>query len=285
MELVIRPAAMADAPSCGRICYEAFAAVASRHRFPPDFLSVDAATTVTSDLMSHPNFFSVVAEVEGTVVGSSFLDERSTIHGVGPVSVGPEWHDRQIGRALMGAVLDQSATRGAPGVRLVQVAYYTRSLSLYAKLGFDVREPLAAVQGTPLNLQIRGFPVRAATEADLPACDALCRRVHGHDRGGELADAFAAGSAKVVERQGRISGYTTGFGNLAHSVAETNDDLAALIADAEKFSGIGFFVPLRNTDLLRWCLRHELRVVYMASLMAIGIYQDPRGAYLPSILY
>jgi hypothetical protein len=113
----------------------------------------------------------------------------------------------------------------------------------------------------------------------------VCRRVFGHDRNGELVDAIAQRSAKVVTRQGRISGYTTGIGHFAHSVAETNDDLTALIGAAEEFSGPGFLVPLRNTELLRWCLQHDLRVVYMGNLMTIGLYQEPRGAYLPSILY
>ena len=78
-------------------------------------------------------------------------------------------------------------------MRLLQVAYHNRSMSLYAKLGFDVREPFAAMQGDPLALQIPGYEVRAANAADLEACNALCVRVHGHDRGGELRDALAPG--------------------------------------------------------------------------------------------
>lgn len=285
MQLRIRAAAPGDATTCGQICYDAFAAIAARHGFPPDFPSVEAATTLTSELIRNPGFFGVVAERAGIVVGSNFLDERSTILGVGPVSVEPASQDRQIGRALMTAVVDRSAARGAAGVRLVQVAYHTRSMSLYAKLGFEIREPLAAVQGTSLARPIPGYAVRPATEADVGACDALCVRVFGHDRNGELVDAVAQRSAKVVERTGRISGYTTGIGHFTHSVAETNEDLAALISTAEEFRGPGFLVPLRNTGLLRWCLRRGLRVVYLANLMTIGRYQEPRGAFLPSILY
>ena len=285
MQLRIRAAALDDAAVCGRICYEAFAAIAGRHGFPSEVPSVQAGTALTSRLIRNPGFFGVVAELDGTVVGSNFLDERSTMRGVGPVSVDPAVQDRQIGRALMTAVLERSAARGAPGVRLVQVAYHTRSMSLYAKLGFDVREPVAVVQGAPLALALPGYAVRTATEPDLDACNALCRRVFGHDRNGELAEAIAQRSAKVVTRQGRISGYTTGIGHFAHSVAEANDDLAALIGGAEEFSGPGFLVPLRNTELLRWCLHHDLQVVYMGNLMTIGVYQEPRGAYLPSILY
>ena len=75
-------------------------------------------------------------------------------------------------------------------------------------------------------------------------------RVHGHDRDGELRDAIAAGTARVVERPGRICGYATGFGYGWHAVAETNEDLIALLASAETFMGLGIIVPSRNAELL-----------------------------------
>jgi predicted N-acetyltransferase YhbS len=105
MLLTVRPAAAADAPECGRICHDAFAAISSRHGFPPDFPSVAIATGLLSGLIADPGFFSVVAEQGGNVVGSNFLDERSRIFGVGPVTVDPAAQDCQIGRALMNAVL------------------------------------------------------------------------------------------------------------------------------------------------------------------------------------
>lgn len=185
----------------------------------------------------------------------------------------------------MDAVLQRGAQQRAPGVRLLQSAYHNRSMCLYAKLGFDVREPFAVMQGKPLGLKVPGCTVRPATDADAQACDALCVRVHGHDRGGEVRDAIAQGTARVVERNGRITGYTTGVALFGHSIAETNDDLVALIGAAEEFGGPGFLVPMPNTELLRWCLGHELRVVSMMNLMTIGLYQEPRGAFLASVLY
>jgi len=283
--LAIRPAGPGDAQRCGLICYKAFAAIAKHHGFPPDFRSVEEATGVVSALIDHPAFYGVVAEREGTVVGSNFLDERSPVHGVGPVSVDPEAQDRRIGRALMEAVLARSAERGAVGVRLLQVAYHNRSLSLYAKLGFDVREPFAAMQGEPLRLTVGGYAVRPAEQHDEAACNALCRRVHGHDRAGELRDAVGQGVARVVERQGRITGYATGIGFFSHAVAETNEDLQALIGAAERFAGPGFLVPLRNGELMRFCLAHGLRVFYVMNLMTVGLYQEPRGPFLASVLY
>lgn len=285
MPLQIRQAMAGDAPECGRICYEAFAAIANFHGFPPDFPSAEVATGALSGMIAHPGFFGVVAEDNGRVVGSNFLDERSMIFGVGPITVDPHAQDRRVGLALMNAVLERSAQQRAPGVRLLQSAYHNRSMSLYAKLGFDVQEPFAVVQGQPLQLQVPGYAVRAASESDVQACNALCVRVHGHDRGGEVRDAVAQGSAMVVERHGRITGYTTGVAFFAHSVAETNDDLLALIGAAEMFAGPGFLVPMRNTELLRWCLARGLRVVSMMNLMTIGLYQEPRGAFLASVLY
>ena len=285
MALQIRQAVTGDAPECGRICHDAFAAIADEHNFPHDFPSVDVAIGLLSGMIVHPGFFGVVAEDDGQILGSNFLDERSVIPGVGPITVDPEVQNRRVGLALMNAVLERCAGQRAPGVRLLQSAYHNRSMSLYAKLGFDVREPFATMQGKPLALAVPGCTVRPATGADVQACNALCVRVHGHDRGGEVVDAVAQGAAKVVERHGRITGYTTGIAFFAHSIGEANDDLIALIGAAEEFGGPGFLVPMRNTELLRWCLMHDLRVVHMMNLMTIGLYQEPRGAFLASVSY
>ncbi|MBV8735396.1 MAG: hypothetical protein JO120_11485, partial [Solirubrobacterales bacterium] len=105
------------------------------------------------------------------------------------------------------------------------------------------------------------------------------------DRTGELRDAIAAGTARVVERPEGICGYATGFGYGWHAVADTNDDLTALLSSADVFVGLGLLVPSRNTRLLGWCLEHGLRIVQQSTLMTIGLYNEPAGAYLPSILF
>lgn len=285
MEVTIREAVLDDWREAGRICYEAFATLAARHGFPPDFPSVEAAAEPIKWLIEHPHIYGVVAERDGRILGSNFLDERSSISAMGPISVDPTAQDRHVGRLLTQAVLDRAAQRRAPGVRLLQIAYHNRSLSLYAKLGFDVRGSFAAMHGRPIGLTMPGYDVRAATRADEAACNALCVRVHGHDRAGELRESIDGGAAKVVERLGRITGYTAGIQYFAHSVAETNDDLAALISAAEDFGTPGFLVPLGNAQLFRWCLAHGLHVFFVANMMTIGIYQEPEGAYMPSVGY
>jgi predicted N-acetyltransferase YhbS len=281
--LNLRPAQPGDAAECGRICYEAFASIAISHGFAPDFPSAEVATSLLAGAIAHPSIYGVVAEADGRVVGSNFMDERSAIFGIGPITVDPDSQNAGAGRALMLDVLERARGRGAAGVRLVQAAYHTRSLALYASLGFDVRETLVTLQGEPIAAELDAFPVRPGTEADLVACDALCRRVHGHDRSGEVRDAARQGSLRVAELEARLVGYTTGVAFFAHSVAESNDGLKALIADAGEFGGPGFLLPARNTELLRWSLANGLRIVQLMTLMSTGLYNEPKGVFLPSI--
>jgi hypothetical protein len=185
----------------------------------------------------------------------------------------------------MQAVMDHANERGAAGIRLVQAAFHNRSLSLYTSLGFDIREPLSCVQGRTLERSVAGCAVRQAEAGDADACNALSWRVHGYDRGVDLAQAIEQGTARVVERGGRVTGYTTHLAFSGHSTAETNLDMQALIASVESFAGAGILVPSRNHALLRWCLANGLRVVQPMTLMSAGLYNDPSGAWLPSVLF
>ena len=74
----------------------------------------------------------------------------------------------------MQAVMARAAERKFAGIRLVQAAYHNRSLSLYAKLGFVVREPLACMQGPAIQKTLPGYRVRAAQAEDLAACNDFC---------------------------------------------------------------------------------------------------------------
>jgi GNAT superfamily N-acetyltransferase len=270
---------------CGPICYQAFFDINSAHNFPPDLPSPEVGVGILKTMFSHPGFYGVVAEADGRIVGSNLLDERSPIAGVGPITVETGAQNAGVGRKLMDAVLARAAERKFAGVRLLQAAFHNRSLSLYTKLGFDVREPISTMQGPPIQKSVDGFPVRAAVPADLAVCNQLCHKVHGHDRGGELAEAIEQGTAKVVEHSGRITGYTSSMSFFGHSVGETARDIQALISVAESFGGPGILVPTRDAALFRWCLENGLRVQYPMTLMSIGMYREPAGSFMPSVLF
>jgi GNAT superfamily N-acetyltransferase len=283
--LVVREGTAADAADCARIFYDAFEAIATRHDFPVEPPSREFTQFKVAEMLAGDGFVGLVAERNGSLLGSAFVDERARIAGIGPVTVDPTAQDAGVGRALMEAALDRERDLDAVGVRLVQTAYHYRSLALYAKLGFILREPLSVLQGTPPTIAVPGRDVRPAHERDLARCGELCTSIHGHDRNRELQNAIAAGTARVVERPHGITGYATGFGYGWHAVAETNEDLRALLGSAEAFMGLGILVPSRNAELLCWCLEHGLRIVQQSTLMTIGLYNEPAGAYLPSILF
>jgi GNAT superfamily N-acetyltransferase len=284
-KLVLRKARAGDAAILGDICYRAFSTLANSHGFVPDIPDAAAAMGMMTGLIAHDGFFNVVAELDGRIVGSNFLDERGPICGVGPITVDPSIQNDGLGRALMRTVMEHAQERNVAGLRLVQAAYHSRSLALYLKLGFTAREQLACLKGAPIRKVIPGYLVRSATPRDVAACSHLCVRVHGHSRTSELADAVAAGTARVVERLGRLTGYATVPGFSGHAVAESNDDLKALLGAAESFQGAGVLVPTRNSELLRWGLEENLKITQTMTLMTIGLYNQPNGAWLPSILY
>jgi ribosomal protein S18 acetylase RimI-like enzyme len=275
----------ADAEAAGHICYTAFKMIAERHNFAPDFPDAETAAGLMHHLASRNDIHGLVAETAGHIVGSNFLWEDGEVAGVGPITIDPAAQDAGLGRRLMRAVIERAHSRRVQRVRLVQAAYHNRSMSLYTKLGFEVREPLSLLQGPALAMATERYDVRPASLDDIAAADALCRRVHGHARSGELRAAIEQDAANVVERDRRITGYTTGIGFFGHAVGETNADLQALIAAATSFPGPGFLLPTRNAALLRWCLDHGLRIVQPMTLMTMGPYQEPQGAFLPSILY
>ncbi|HEU0119395.1 MAG TPA: GNAT family N-acetyltransferase [Bryobacteraceae bacterium] len=283
--IVIRRAQPADAVVCGPICYEAFAAINAQHNYAPEIPSPEAATGLLTMLFGHPSVYAAAAEYGGRLVGSNCLDERSPIAGIGPITVDPAAQNRGIGKMLMRDVMERAHRTGFIGMRLVQSAFHARSLSLYTRLGFQVREPLVLLRGPALRWSPPGVTVRRARAEDLDACNRVCVQVHGHNRSGETQEAIDQQTATVVERQGRITGYSTILGFFGHSVGETLLDLQSLIGAAEEFAGPGILAPTRLPGLFPWCLEHGLRVVQPLNLMSHGFYQEPEGAWLPSILY
>lgn len=105
--VVVRIATPADAEACGQICYDAFTAISTAHGFPPDLPSAEVTSGLLSWMFSASDFYCVVAEIDGRIVGSNCLDERATIRGIGPITIDPGMQNRGVGRLLMQAVMDR----------------------------------------------------------------------------------------------------------------------------------------------------------------------------------
>lgn len=285
-DVAVRLMRSEDAEICGRIGFAAHGAVAAAHNVPPEQPSIEFAIGMVRSLLADPLAQGFAAERDGRIVGSTFLHTLAPagVAVIGPLTVQPE-AEGGVGRCLMETALAEARRHGIERVRLVQSPAHLRSLALYAKVGFDVREPLVLMQGDRPAPEPTGARTRPATTADLAACNAVCRRVHGLEREQELRRAIEQGVATVAERDGQLVGYAAGLGFLGHAAAATTEDLEALIAGAPAILGPGFFVPTRNGALLRWLLAAGMRAAWPATLMSLGPYQPPDGAFLPSIAF
>jgi predicted N-acetyltransferase YhbS len=274
----IRPVTIDDAENCGQIIYKAFCAIADQLNFPHDFPSPEAAMQIAAMSVNEPNIVGFVAETDnGHFLGSNFLWQQNAIAGVGPITVDPDAQAKGVGRKLMQAVIE--AGRKADGIRLVQDAFNTASMSLYASLGFDVVEPLVIMHGNLKNESV-DTQVRPLQEKDLEACAELCRNIHGFDRSNELKQLIKMFPAFVAERENRIVAYAAApiFWQMNHAVAETTEGMTALLSGANNLTEqpLSFLLPTRQAELFRWCLSSGLRVVKPMTLMSMGMYQEPR---------
>lgn len=284
IELVIP--APSDSAELGRIAYEAFRQIAGTHGFPHDFPNPEVAARVVDLVAGLPRSYRVAARVQGKIVGSNFMIMTDDVAAVGPISVDPVHHGRGVGRRLMQAALNYAEQQGFKKVRLLQDSYNTTSLSLYASLGFDVREPIAVMQ--PGRAGARDAGVRPAQPADLDSMEHLCVRHYKVSRRGELAAWLERKLPVLVQvADGRINGYLVP-GTIGHGVAETEAVAMALISQIPHYTTPGhdgFFCPLRNTSLFRAALRSGCRLVKVMTLMTRGPYEDPAHVWMPSIAY
>ena len=99
MAVSVRAIEPADGDECARIVYEAFGGLHDHHRFPRDFPTPEAAAQLTSNFIAHPAIWGVVAEAEGRIVGSNFLDERGPITGGGSDHGTDDFYCSGCGRA------------------------------------------------------------------------------------------------------------------------------------------------------------------------------------------
>jgi predicted N-acetyltransferase YhbS len=279
------PAAPHHVDAIGQICFEAFKEVQEGHGFSPDFPTVDVARQVLGMLVQREDFYGVVALHDGRPVGSNFLSLMDPVAGVGPITIDCSLQGQGIGRALMQDVIDYAQRNNIEQVRLFQDSFNVASLSLYASLGFEVKEAAALMQAAPATEA--DLSVRPVTEADLPAIEELSKRIYKNSRRNEVAAADPYGfPAFLREHQGRVTGYLIP-GNFGHGIAETEAGALALIGEAARrvpppFAH--FFCPLSEAGFFRQAMKAGCRVIKVMNYMALGPYKPPDEIWMPSIL-
>jgi GNAT superfamily N-acetyltransferase len=263
---------------------DSFTRVFSEHGFRYSSSSISSVEGYLARLIADPRVYGVVAELDGRAIGSSFLDERDPVRGLGPVTVDSHHQGLGAGRKLVASLVRRGSR--SKGIRLLQDSFNMHSVSLYTSLGFVVREPIILVAGRPQG-RPQGAEVRPMVESDLGACNALCRRVHGFNRSNELADQLKGSSPWVALREGRITAYVSNVVSwrTSHGVARTTEDMEAVLTGASKSVGqeVSFLLPIRQSDLFGWCLKNGFRAIQPMTYMSIGFYREPSGCYFPTI--
>jgi ribosomal protein S18 acetylase RimI-like enzyme len=274
------------AKELGRICFEAFKDLQDRGCGTRDFPTEETAQQVLGMLVQRNNFYSVSALDNGRLVGSNFLSLMDSVAGVGPVTIDPSYQGQGIGRALMQDVIDYARRNSIEQVRLMQDSFNAASLSLYASLGFDVKDTVALMQAAPSAEPNNS--VRSIADSDLPAVENLSQRIYKNSRRNEVAAAAPYGFAAFLrERQGRVTGYLLP-GNFGHGVAETEEDALDLITEAVRRLSpefARFFCPLSEGNFYRKTLQRGCRVIKVMNYMTLGPYEHPDEVWMPSVLY
>jgi GNAT superfamily N-acetyltransferase len=271
-----------------RIFFEAFRALHERHRVPLDIHTPEMAAKGMGMFLSRPDMYGVMAVENGKVVGHNFLQLSDEVAAVGPICVDPACQSKGVGRMLMEHVTEWALQHHGAMVRLVQEAVNMTSLSLYASLGYIVREPVLKMIVKPAASADES--VRPLVMDDLAASDALCRQVYRISRKNELASMIQHGAAAGVVPHGRfLGGKLAAYvipGFFGHGVAERAEDLLTTAEQAARTSPPLMrimLVPVRNAELFGSALKRGWRSEKLLNLMTIGPYEEPRGAWAPSI--
>jgi predicted N-acetyltransferase YhbS len=286
MAVELTPVRPEHIPELGRIVYEAFKDISDKHHFPSDFQSAAMGRMIIGMLTANEDIYGVAAMTGGQPVGSNFLLVADEVGGLGPISVEVAAQGQGIGRTLMQNVLDHATETGVEQVRLLQDSFNMTSLSLYASLGFDTKHPVALMQ--PIPNEQPDESVRPVTDSDLDAIEELSCRIYKVSRRNEVGSSISGPFRPFLrERAGRVVGYYS-LGIAGHGVAETEDDMLALVREAARQMPPDFhrvLCPITEGSLYRSFLAAGFRNIKVMNLMAFGPYDDPDGIWLPSVLY
>lgn len=270
----------------GRIFYEAFKDLSDKHGFPLDFPSAAAGRQIIGMLLSRTDFYGVAALLDGQLVGSNFLAMGDPVWAVGPISVDCAYQGLGVGRRLMEDVIQHARRNKVDQVRLVQETFNTQSISLYAALGFDIKEELAFMQAA--SAQRQDPTVRPMLESDIDAAAQLSAKIYRTSRQHEVAAAVRYRLSPLIrERNGRLTGYLIP-GIFGHGVAESEEDAVAIVGEMARrlpASSARLTCPLGDSGFFRALLKAGCRTIKLATLMAMGQYERPKGVWIPSFAY
>jgi GNAT superfamily N-acetyltransferase len=208
--LRIRPLVEADLEEADRIMRLAFGTelgIARPEQFRGD------AEMVRTRWLTEPSG-ALVAEHDGSVIGSSFANHWGSIGVLGPVSVHPDYWGRSVGSALVSSTVDIFARWEIPHVGLFTFANSPKHVALYQRFGFWPRS-ITVVMKAPVAARSadRARLVSALTPPDragaIAAVRSLTDAIHpGLDVSREIESlrAHALGETVMIDDDEGLAG-------------------------------------------------------------------------------
>jgi GNAT superfamily N-acetyltransferase len=156
-----------------------------------------------------PTIAPLVAELDGEIVATGVGSAHGRAGWVGTIFVAPERRRSGLGRAVTRTVIDDLEARGCRTLLLIATSM---GRPVYEREGFAVLDEQVrfSIDGLPADDGASTRGLRAFAPADLPAIQALDRRVTGEDRSAILADLVTALSTVVAtDDAGDVRGFLT----------------------------------------------------------------------------
>ncbi|CEL99951.1 unnamed protein product [Vitrella brassicaformis CCMP3155] len=315
-----------DIPKAASICCDAFNTLCASVALPPEFNSPADIEHFFHSLMKSDSkaFFVAVDDESGELVGGNGVEHvDESVASIGPVFVLPGLQKNGVGRALMETVIDWANSRGAPSIRLQQLASNVQSFSLYTRMGFICRKQCLHLRGWCLSSSAPSpsalspaYTLRQATGDDAGEAAELYHRVTGERRDNQIREAFehqmeghpAKAYVLTDKGSGKMVAYTGQLYFFTHSCALTEDHFVELVTRVcdewakempprendhlipPTAGPPSFLLPVDYPKLARTLLDRGMRTVSLTNLMSIGEWRDGdlaayNGVYVPSVGY
>lgn len=154
---------------------------------------------------TQPECRPVVAEVDGTLVGTGVATVNGAVGWVGTIWVDPAHRGAGLGRALTQTVIDDLERAGCRTLLLVAT---DEGRLLYERMGFELQTRYRILEAPGLAAdEPPDEAVRPFAPDDLDAILALDRAATGEDRGHAIRRFASPGETMVLSVDGRVRGY------------------------------------------------------------------------------
>lgn len=279
MPLEVIPAQTEHIEGMAQALLSAFGEFHHQHEIPYTSTlpsALEMYESIIKEDFGHP----IVALLDGEVAGSTWLRLSDEVIAFEDVNVAPSMQGKGIARPLMQYGIKTAQEKGYERIRLTQSGHNSKALSLYASLGFETKESFAEMSN-PASPEA-SEDIRAATKNDLDAIAQFCKKMYKVNRRAEISDYIGRGvPCFIMERNGEIVGYKVGN---SHGIAQTEDDALALASHtAREFPGnVKFHCPMGLSNFFQKAIKAGCQVGEIHNIMAIGPYETPDGAWMPS---